>query len=310
MTAPPDDGLRSVSPAAVLSEVAAAIPDACRKNVIIIGSLAAGYHYFADRGAIAVRTKDADCLLSPRLAAIPAGRQILESLLSEGWSLRADEPWGVPGDANTPDEELPAVRLQPPGGSEWFVELLTVPETPTQRLKQWVRLETSHGHFGLCSFGFLSLVGYEPTPTDLGVSVARPEMMALANLLEHRELTKDLMAGGFAGRADIKRCNKDLGRVLAIAHLATGKDEDALLGWQPAWRAALSAQFPDDRGALSRSVGDGLRALLASEPDLEQAWHTCRNGLLAYAPPTLDALRADGQRLLVDAVERLEDGAT
>ncbi len=304
-----DDALRSVFPAAVLREVAAAIPEAYRENVTIIGSLAAAYHYFADRDTITVRTKDADCLLSPRVAAIPAGVRIVERLLSDGWRLRTDDTWGKAGTAETPVEELPAVRLQPPGGLEWFVELLIVPDATAPRSKQWVRLETNHGHFGLCSFGFLALVGYEPMPTGLGVSVARPEMMALANLLEHRGLSEDLMSGGFAGRTDIKRSNKDLGRVLAIAHLATRKDEDALLDWPAAWKAALSARFPEDWRVLSRSAGDGLRALLASGPDLEQAWHTCVNGLLSSAPPELDALRADGQRLLVDAVEPLEVSA-
>ena len=39
-----------VSPFEVLVAVAAAVPEACRANIIIIGSLAAGYHYFRATG--------------------------------------------------------------------------------------------------------------------------------------------------------------------------------------------------------------------------------------------------------------------
>ena len=38
----PDDN--ELTPAQVMEQVARAVPEACRSNVIIIGSLAAGYH--------------------------------------------------------------------------------------------------------------------------------------------------------------------------------------------------------------------------------------------------------------------------
>jgi hypothetical protein len=294
----------------VLREIATAVPEDCRDKIIIIGSLAVGYHYFAHQKEMVVRTKDADCLLAPRVAAIPAGVAITDRLFDANWRFRPDEKWNKPGDKSTPDEQLPAVRLQPPGKSEWFIELLTVPESPADRNRRWLRIETQHGHFGLCSFGFLSLANYNPIRTDLGIYIARPEMMAFANLLEHPEIRPELMSGGFAGRTDIKRSNKDLGRVLAIARLAIGRDEDALLGWQKPWREALQDHFPDDWRELAARAGQGLRALLASEPNLEQAWHTCVNGLLASSPPTLDTLRIAGLRLLQDAVVPLEREGT
>ena len=45
----------SLSPSEVLAQVAGALPSDVRGNVIIIGSLAAGYHFFAGDGARAIR---------------------------------------------------------------------------------------------------------------------------------------------------------------------------------------------------------------------------------------------------------------
>ena len=52
----PDRQLHSVSPVQALREIASAVPADCRETIIIIGSLAAGYHYFADQDRMAVRT--------------------------------------------------------------------------------------------------------------------------------------------------------------------------------------------------------------------------------------------------------------
>lgn len=302
------DPLTPISPAVVLREIADSIPESCRDNVVIIGSLAVGYYYFRGQHSMVVRTKDVDCLLSPRVEAIQAGVAVTEKLLDEHWQFRRDERWPGPGDALTPDGKLPAVRLHPPNNSEWFLELLTVPESPRDRAPRWIRLETRFGHFGLCSFGFLALSNYEPIPTDFGIHIARPEMMALANLLEHPEIQSDTMSGLIEGRA-IKRSNKDLGRVLAIAQLASIQDEDALLSWPDLWQAALRARFSTEWSELARKVGIGLKALLASEPDLDEARHTCESSLLASRPPTIVALRIVGHRLIQDAIEPLEAAA-
>jgi len=303
-----DDVMKLVSPGAVLAQIAAAIPTDCRENLIIIGSLAVGYHFFGDNKAIRVLTKDADCLLSPRIKAIPAGVAITERLIHEHWQFRPDETWSKPGDANTKDENLPAVRLHPPGTTDWFIELLTVPESPTDRGKRWIRLKTSAGHFGLCSFGFLSLANYEPIRTPLGIYVAQPKLMALANLLEHPGIRPETMTGLIGGR-EIKRSNKDLGRVLAIVRLSIGQNEDALLQWPAHWQEALQSRFPNDWRDLARQAGTGLRKLLDSPNDLEEARHTCVFGLLASLPPTADQLRIVGQRLMADAIEPLEERA-
>jgi len=54
---------KEVSPKKVLMEIAAAVPSDVRPNMIIIGSLAAAYWLFHGDQVLAVRTKDADCVL-------------------------------------------------------------------------------------------------------------------------------------------------------------------------------------------------------------------------------------------------------
>lgn len=302
-----DPALSGVSPAEVLQEIAAAIPAECEENIIIIGSLAVGYRYFARMDKMVVRTKDADCLLSPHIRAVPAGIEITEQLMDAGWRFRSDGKWDSPGNDNTPDDQLPAVRLHPPGKSGWFLELLTVPVSAEDRAKSWQRVQTTHGHFGICSFGYLSLTSFQPLETELGISIARPEMMALANLLEHPEIGPETMSGGFGGRVGVKQSNKDLGRVIAIARLAGGDDEDVLLAWPDAWREALRDRFGDGWLELAQRVGRGLRDLMDSPQDFEEAYHTCVTGLLAEMPPTLEAFRIAGERLLVDVVRVVEE---
>jgi hypothetical protein len=143
-------------------------------------------------------------------------------------------------------------------------------------------------------------------PADVLREIARPEMMALANLLEHPEIGPEIMSVGFAGIPDIKRSNKDLGRVVAIARLELGRDEDALLEWPEAWMDALQQRFPSVWRELAQRVGNGIRALLSSALDFEQAHHTCAYGLLAYSSTTIEQLSSAAERLLVDAIEPLE----
>ncbi|WP_038160009.1 hypothetical protein [Verrucomicrobium sp. BvORR106] len=300
-----------VSPSRVFAEVARAVPEACRNNIVVIGSLAAGYHYFRKDPTKAVRTKDVDCVLEPFHAAVGAGQSIARQLLDAGWQRRVTGDHQKPGSVKTPVEELPAVRLYPPdvepdSEEAWFIELLTVPESADVSGRVWTRLPLAEGHFGLPTFRFLSVTTFRPLKAGpLGIRYARPEMMVLANLLEHPKIKPERMSAAIVGR-EIKRSNKDLGRVLAIARLA---DLDDYRPWAEAWRKALQACFPTEWSVLAKSVGNGMRELMASKTDFEEAHHTCLNGLLSSDPPTVDGLRAAGERVLGDAIEYLESNA-
>jgi len=48
---------------------------------------------------------------------------------------------------------------------------------------------------------------------------------------------------------------------------------------------------------------------MASDADLEEALHTCINGLLASQPPSLAALSAAADRLLGEVIEPLKESA-
>lgn len=296
------DKVYLISPRTVLEQVSKAIPVSLHKNIIIIGSLAAGYYFFGEDEKFKVRTKDVDCLLSPRIEAIPVGQAVTDQLFAEGWQLRTEGDWGKPGNASTPENHLPAVRLYPPGSKDWFIELLTVSESEVRLGRRDNRLITSKGHFNLCSFDFLSLTEFKPIVTPFGIAIARPEMMALANLLVHPDIRPETMSGSIFGRL-IKRSNKDLGRALAIAHLSIIKDEDALLKWPAIWKVALQEKFPMEWRDLTKRIGNGLKKLLNHPNDFEEARHTCINGLLALTPPSSEQLFDDGRRLLSEAID-------
>jgi len=296
----------------VLQQVAKALPESSRQDVIIIGSLAAGYYFFADGGDEAIRTKDVDCMFSPYAKVVAAAISVTEELLGLAWTQRQGDTWSAPGDSACPTEELPLVRLQPPGGSNWFLELLGAPDAwqPGAPSRQFHRMETSAGHFAVCSFGFLAFVEHEPVMTELGVRVARPEMMALANLLHHPVIGPEVMSG----TAGWKRSNKDLGRVLALAYLAMARDRrnntDEFDGWAAQMWAALQSRFPQHVPRLAMQAGHGLRALLGSSADLAQALEIANLGLLASVNVNLDGFVATGKRLLAEVVEPLEELAS
>lgn len=295
----------ALSPREILGQVAQALPADCLPHAIVVGSLAAAYRYFGDEAGATVQTKDLDCMLAPNVEAVQVARSVVSRLLEAGWIPRPGSDWPGQGDASDATERLPLVRLCPPGSTEWNIELLGAPPPNAPGERNFTRVETAQGHFAVCSFRYLALAEVDPIRTEFGIAVARPEMMALANMLHHPSIGDERMSGLIEDRR-IKRSNKDLGRVLALAWLAERRKEDALLDWAPAWSEALQRCFPDRWRDLAMRAGSGVRKLLASEEDLEEAHHTAAYGLLRSFMITPSMLKASGARLVGDAIAPLE----
>ena len=295
-----------LSPEEVLEQVAQALPEKLRENVIIIGSLAAGYYFFAADGNAGIRTKDVDCMLSPHVSAVSAAAEVTHRLRSCAWTQREDARFGSAGDASVPDEKLPMVRLHPPTGTQWFLELMSAPPPYVHRgpMKQFERITTAEGDYAICSFGYLGLVEWEPLKTSTGIKIARPEMMALANMLHHPRISDQLIDG-----TNDKRSNKDLGRVLALAHLTISRDRargtELFEEWPKSMYAALNDKFAEHAGDLAAHAGSGIAQLLSSPQDLNQALAIANRGLLACLDIDLAAIAATGRRLQADVLDRL-----
>lgn len=304
--------MSDVRPWEALERIANAVPESCRPHIVIIGSLAAGYAFFGENEQMDVRTKDIDCLLKPFEVAVEKGQAIARQLLDAGWHPKQDGDFSQPGTPQTPENALPAIRLYPPGldhadPNAWFIELLTEPKSTITQGRQFTRVVIDEGHYGLPSFRYLAVTGYLPTEiVRLGIYHARPSMMALANLLEHPKVRPDPIKGGFEGRA-IKRSNKDLGRVLALGYLTEDRQPASLRDWAIDWHQALTHHFPNEAPTLAQQVGGGLRALMVSDEDFDEAYHTCANGLLSAFTVDQATLRETCDRILGDAVERLEE---
>ncbi len=289
---------QEVSPRKVLAEVAFTIPPEVHPHVVIIGSLAAAYLLFHGDETLGVRTKDIDCVLSPYIKAVESGKIVAETLLARGWQPMAEGEFGKPGSLDTPTEALPAVRLYPPNSTQWFLELLTEPMSGNHKANEWTRLPLSSGdHYGLRSFEFIGLAIFEAEPTEYGLRCARPEMMALTNLLAHRDFSEALIEG-----TPYKRRNKDLGRVLAIAALSRSDDIEK---WHEQWGKAVQHCFPFRWNELAATAGNGLRRLLTSDEDLQEATDLCAISLLSGRNFTAEQLKDVGQRVMVFAIEPL-----
>ncbi|MGK2926893.1 MAG: hypothetical protein ACSLE2_14865 [Lysobacterales bacterium] len=221
--------------------------------------------------------------------------------LAAGWTHRAAGQFSQPGTASDPADTLPAIRLCPPGETAWYLEILTVPASEAQQEGSWTRVALPSGHFGLPAFRFSALLVFNPLLSDFGLRYARPEMMALADLLHHPRIGAQTMSARIADR-ELKRANKDLGRVLAIARLSG----DAVQDWPASWMQAVRAQFPTTWQTFVGRTGNGLRALLESAEHLEEATWANNHGLLAADPATAEQLKFTGLRLLQDVIEPFE----
>ncbi|WP_442975046.1 efflux RND transporter permease subunit, partial [Salmonella enterica] len=88
-----------------------------------------------------------------------------------------------------------------------------------------------------------------------------------------------------------------------IAIKIFGEDLDALRGQAD----ALRARFPGRARQLAESAGTGLRELMASDGDLDEALSICNRGLLASMEVSRDAFAATGRRVIQQVVEPLAE---
>ncbi len=288
-----------LDPEMVFDMIGRDLPDDLRPNILVVGSLAAAYHFREEIHRGGITTKDADIVVHPA-GALAQCQQIATRLLEAGWR-RTEKCYPMPRD--TSSGELRAIRLNPPDSEAYFVELLAFPELRQREPKAWFPCEVKGGWYGLPSFRFLGLAEHGALETPRGLRYAAPTMMALANLLSHPRVGTERMSEPI-GRRALLRSAKDLGRVLALARLAGRTDTEA---WASHWAEALRARFGDEAEALAAKAGAGLRELLDDATALDEARHAVDVGLLAGEAITVEQLFAIGRRLLADAIDPLAE---
>lgn len=294
----------------VLHKLAQALPKKHHGNIIIVGSLSAAAQLIKDVDT-ELRTKDIDGMLAPNATAVIVAKEIATTLIEEGWEPRADtDRFTLPADGSTPKEKLPVVRLRPPGAGkdEWFLELLGAPPALAPdsegKTRYSERVETSTSHFEIPSFAYLGVTQYQPVHHESGLQLASVATMALANLLHHPLIEDKRMSAPIEGRR-IKRANKDLGRVIAMAFISDQLDENAVENWPATWQLALKELgAPEVTRAKLGSINSGMQALLESREDQDEALHSINNGLLASRPMDIGQFQIAIQRYLQDTMAR------
>lgn len=287
----------TLDPAPLFALIADHVPADLLPHILVVGSLAAAYHFRDQLAGGGVNTKDADFVIQPA-GAIAECRAIAGRLLEAGWR-RHEKCHAQP--APEPLGELRAIRLYPPTTDFYFVELLGLPETGQPEIKSWVPIELVDGWYGLPTFRYMGLTRHGAHMSAEGLLYAAPEMMALANLLSHPEVGSETMSAPIGNRT-LRRASKDLGRVLGLAQLT---DPEEVEEWPTRWEAALRAEFPNDGADLARHAGDGLRMLISTDEILDEARHALDVGLLAGRGVTADQLRAVGRQLRAFALDPL-----
>ncbi len=327
-----------LAPALLFDMIGTQLPEDLRPHILIVGSLAAAYHFRDSIAREGIATKDADVVVQPA-GALAECRRIAERLLEAGWRRKED---CFP--RNTPGDDVRAIRLYPSSSEAFFIELLGYPDQHQREIRKWIPIQLDDGWYGLPTFRFMGLTGVERQSAANGLAYAAPWMMALSNLLSHPEVGTATMSEPIDGRT-LLRSAKDLApplppppppppppssplppppppssppppppspppllplplsrRVLGLA-LLSGREETEM--WPARWAVAMRESFPSDQVELAARAGDGLRALLDDPGALDQARHALDVGLLAGRGVTTEQLRDVGERLFVDALEPL-----
>lgn len=289
---------------AVLHRLSRELPEACRQQVIIVGSLAAAAQLI-EGDETELRTKDIDGMIAPSACVVATGASLATTLLERGWQAQVDtERFAHPADASTPDEKLPVVRLRPPGKDkeDWFLELLGAPPVLAAdekgQTRRSERVHTPSSDFEIPSFAYLGVTQFRPVLHESRLQLASIEMMALSNLLHHPRIGEQRMGEKIEGES-IKRSNKDLGRVIALAALRDRQEEDSVLRWPAAWRQSMhELGAPAQTLALLTTINAGIQELLDSPDDRAEALHALNNGLLSSQPWTREQLEIAIKRYL------------
>lgn len=190
-----------------------------------------------------------------------------------------------PGTPDTLDDQLPALRLSPPGAEGWFVELLAVPPAGQNTRKHWRRLHTEAGDFGLPSFRYMRVAIHGAEETRFGLHIARPANMALAHLLEHADPDRTPISS-LPGNPP--RFIKDVGRAVSLWWLAREQSPLADKQWLAVWREAMAAENVQAMTSGQAATRTGLMAL---ENYLPEAHAIARTSVLAPHGTSLDAWR-------------------
>ncbi len=277
------------------------IPIEHQGNILVAGSLAAAYPFRAALSGHSVATKDADLLVHSAGNTVSV-QAAAEALIKIGWrpTDRCKPLPALPDNKN----DLWAIRLMPPNSTQYFIEFLSIPSVQQEHEKEWIPVHLSGSHpgwYGIPSFKFMDLLNWFRQRSTEGLDYAAPEMIAIVNLISYTKLTaRRIKSGEFCG---LYRCAKDLGRVLALAHLV-GRDRTRV--WVDRWRKALEMSFPDSWRDHAKLAGSGLRELLHDDTYMQHARLMTDAGLLSGMGVSVTALRELGQQLLDDAVEPLE----
>ncbi len=288
-----------LEPRSMVSRLARLLPPDLAADAYVAGSLAAGFHFEGRLPRREMRTKDADLVVHAVGSHEELGPRT-EKLLSQGWRWNPSVKF-PPGSVETRVEELPFIRLFPPGLTDFFIEFLGQPEIGQMEAKAHGRVVVQGAHYGVPIFRFMGLTSWNLLDSGLGLKYADPAMMCLANLLSHPTLGTTTMETDIGGRVCL-RSAKDLGRVLAIARLTPRGEQEA---WVDRWMAAMSHWFPGDWRRLAGRVGSGLEQLVADPGALGEAHHTATHlGLLPGLGVSREQFAAGAGEFRADVLDR------